>query len=326
MNKVKRKILGIFLSLSILATISLATKAKTKEDKFIYTVEFSYKGKDLEKDQNVNSAVLSNPLRRLKNKTSAKELVNIYAVILKIFEKYSLCKEDKMKLMDKVDVITTSPVRKELKLTGNANVYITKSEDESFKNYLFKKFNNDLKNFIITKKDLKNTQDYLINKIKKKIERLKNKLKNYEGYDIKTNKSKDLIEIGRISAKKLLKQYEKKKQELLNKEKMKTQNKEELEKFKKELENLGKIIPHHEEILKNDKEAEEEGKSACNTIRNYKNVLIPNMKKQNQQIKDVKYDDIKNLTKDLKVNLNKLNKKKLNTKDNIAESDIAEIL
>ena len=308
MNKIRRKFLGIFLSLSILTSLSLTTRAKTKQDTFAYTVEFNYKGKDLEKDQkdqNVNPYTLGNhPFKRLKNKTTAKELVNIYAVMSKIFEKYKLPKDKTMKnYLDKLEIITTPPVRENLKLTGDAKVYINESEEKFFHN-LFKNFNNDLKNITITKKDFKKTQNDLINKIKKDISTLENKLKNYEAYDIKNNKSKNLIEIGRILPKKILKQGEKSKKELLNKKKLEIQD-------KKELKWLKELISEHKEILKNDKKAEEEGERVCKTIKNYKYVLIPNMKKHIKQIENVKYDDVEKLTKDLKVNLNKLGKHKL---------------
>ena len=83
MNKFKSKFLRVLLSFSLLTTLSLATRAITKDDKLLYSIEFNYKGKDLEKDRNIGCKIFNDYSKELKNKTSAKEYVHFYAVMQK---------------------------------------------------------------------------------------------------------------------------------------------------------------------------------------------------------------------------------------------------
>ncbi len=295
MNKVKNKFLKIFLTLSLLTTVSFATQAKPAEKRFSYGVTFTYKDKDLEKDQNVDKKTQDNPFRKLKNKTNAKEIINFNAVMQKLFEKYNIPIDDALENPKRLNIKTLTPVSKELKLTGDFTFAAkTSKEEKAFKN-LFNNFNNDVKNITITKKDFEDTQKQLIDKIKNDIKKLEDKIKDFKDYDVKETKDENLIKIGRISANRMIKQTKKAKSETKN---------------KKELKDLNKTIAYHKEILKDDKKAKEEGKWARNLIGNYREVLLPNMKKHIEQLKNVKYEDVKDLTKELKIDVNSLNKQK----------------
>ncbi len=299
MNKIKNKFFGAFLSLGLLATISFATHAQayindSEVKKLHYAVEFDYKDKDLEKDRNINLGKLNNDENSLKNKTTAKELVNLYAVMQKMLEKYDIPNK-KFKSFKRIDIIT--PNHRQLKLTGEANITANFSEENIFKN-LLNNFNDDIKNIKITQKDFENAKYDLINDIKNELNKSEDDLKDYEG--------KNLIEIGKVSAKKTIKHLKELKEKIQSQEKMSIYDKRLVESINSSIKN------YYEKVLKDDKKAEKEGKLTYKSIKHLKNRYIPNLKQHIKQIKDVKYNDVKNLTKDLKININDIQKREVN--------------
>ncbi len=286
MKKITRKFLKIFLSLGLMASLSFITCAQEQNKKLFYVVNFTYKNKDLEKDRN----------SLLKNKTSAKELVNLYAVMQKLFEKYNISKNKTFKTFKRLNIIT--PDQKQIKLTGNANITADFSEENGFKK-LFKNFNQDVQNVNITQKDFENAKKHFIDNIKNELNVIEKDLKECDC------ESKSLIEIGHIAAKKFINILKKSNKEILSKKKISKLEKNMVKANKNSINN------YYKKVLNDDKKAKQEGKMFYKTIKEYKKILIPKMKSQIKQIKDTKFDDVKNLTKDLKINLNKLEKREV---------------
>ncbi len=278
MNKIRNKFLKIFLSLSMMATVGFATcaQAKNENEKVIYSVKFDYKDKGLEKDRETlekNLGKINISEMNFKNKTSAKELVNLYAVMQKLVEKYNIPK-------DKLSVAKLD-TKKQIKLTGTANIIANASKKNTLKK-LLKDFNEEIKNIKITKKDFENAKNELIKEQKKEIKSLEDELKVFEG--------KDLIEMGKISIERILKQQK----DILKSEKN-----------KKNIELLKNSIKIRENKLKDNELLRKEGKEVYEIIKASKSYdILKNMKEHIKQIKNVKYEEVKNLTKELKIDTN----------------------
>ncbi len=278
--KIKNKFLKVFLSLSIMATVSFTTFAQTKNEKVYFSVEFDYKDKGLEKDRETiekNLGKICVPEMDFKNKTSAKELVNLYAIMQKLFEKHNIPK-------DKLSISKLSS-KKQVKLMGTAYIIANASKKNILKK-LFKNFNEEIKNIKITKKDFENAKNELVKEQKKEIKLLEDEVKVFEG--------KDLIEIGKISIERILKQQK----NTLEKTPKSENNKEDIKLLKKS-------IKIRENKLKDNELLRKEGKEVYEIIKKIKEQgTLKNMKGHIKQIKNVNYEEVKNLTKELKINTN----------------------
>ena len=283
MSKITNKFLKVFLTLSLLTTVSFTTFAQTKQaknEKVVYSVIF-YKEKELEKNNKTTEKNLGK-INNFENITNARELVNLQAVIQKLFEKYKLPR------YKTIGTAKTSD-KEQIKFIGIASIITNDSKKDALKK-LLKNFNKEIKNIKITRKDFENAKDEVLKNQKNEDEAIEKQMKVFEG--------KDLIETEKILVKNLLR-IQKKSLENITKSKN-----------KKNLKNVKDTIKYYENILKSDELLKKNGEWTYITIENFKKSILPNMKKQIEQIKNVKYEDIKDLTKDLKININSLIKQK----------------
>ncbi len=291
-NKMKNRFLKIFLSLSILTTISFTAFAETKHEKLYYLFRVDYKNKGLEKDfkNNFKRKVYE---MSFKNKTTAKEYVNLHLVMQKMFEKYNIPTDKKFKLVfthQNYKRLNIATIRQnKIKLAGIVSIGADFSEKNVIEK-LLENFNEDIKNIKITREDFENAKKTLINYHKNKIHELTNEIKDYEG--------KGLIEIGKIFAKKML-DFMETEEKIFNLEGIK-QNKS----YRFIIENCKLNKESYEDTLEDDKMAKERGKRTYKfLIKTNKEVLIPKAQEYIKQIENVKYEDVINLTKDLKIKL-----------------------
>lgn len=279
MNKITRKFLGAFLSLGLLATLSFASQARIKDtnynNKTVATVSYEYKNKGL-----TNNLKFNDLGAVLQNDTTEKEVLNYYIIMKKMFEKYDIPTKENLEFL----IPETIANSERMKLSGALFTVIDPNKKDNFKN-LFKNFNKNLKDIVITKEDLKDAKKEIIDILKKHINFFEDKINLYKNYDF--NKKEDLIEAGRISIKKSLESVNKLKD---------TASDEFKGQIKRRIKNL-------ENTLKNAKELEKEGRLVYKKNINPAIVkYIPNLKKQIDQVENVNLDDVVNLTKDLKIN------------------------
>ncbi len=170
MNKITRKFLGAFLSLGLLATLSFATQARIKDtnynNKTVATVSYEYKNKGLTN----NVKKFNNLGVVLQNDTTEKEVLNYYIIMKKMFEKYDIPTKENLEFL----IPETIANSERMKLSGALFTVINPNKKDNFKN-LFKNFNKNLKDIVITKEDLKDAKKEIIDI-----------LKNARGKELKT--------------------------------------------------------------------------------------------------------------------------------------------
>ncbi len=309
MNKIKNKFFKAFLSLGLLAAFSFATFAQAKNEKVAsYLAHFKYDNKDMEKTFDDNKPVeFQNKKNRIYNKTSAKEYVNFYAVMQKMLEKYNIPRKKLSKGFD-----FCGPESEKLQMLGEIHIVAEDLKQEKNFENLIKNFNSDVKNIKITQADFEKAKDEIVQAMEDKIEKHRKLLENnksnpkinemhsnYKKYKDYDNTTEGLTKFGRFLSKKIIENLEKELKETSN---------------ATEIKNIKKNIKSQKEFLNDDKKAFNRGKIVYVTQK-YTDELIPFLQSHIKQVKDVKYDDIKNLTKDLKVNENKLSKVKMSRKE-----------
>ncbi len=278
-KKIKMKILKVFLTLGLLTTVSFATCVQAKNEKVFYLINFDYKGKGLEKDRETLEKNLGK-INNFENKTSVKELVNLYAVMQNLFKKYNIPKDKIFKFS-----IAQLGIQKKVQLTGTASITANASKKNILKK-LLTNFNKEVKTIKITQKEFENAKDELVKEQKKEIKALEDEMK------IIKSKGKNLIEIGKIEIKKIIKE-----QKNLIKDTSKSEDKK----------NLKDLIKYYENALKDDELLRKLGKTVYESTKEIEeHNVLKNMEEHIKQIKNVKYEDVIKLTKDLKIDTNNI--------------------
>ncbi len=301
MNKVKNKFLKVLLSVGLAISFCFMAQARkevdlSKDRNAIFHFDYIYKNKDME-DQ-LNGKFIEDTTKydqfgfKQQNKTSAKDAVHFYVVMKKLFAKYKIS-GDSLKEMFRM----FNPLRKEVKLSGSILTKVQDSEFEKFKK-LVTNLEKDLKNIKITEQDVTNAKKDLKKITENEIKSFNDEyIEKYEKLDL--SKDKTLIKIAKDILKRSLKNYKRAYKtayiELpknLTKEMVKDVSPETIAKHSKE-----KI----KNILKNKKELKKIGKEEVERIKRYEKVQIPNLKAHIKQFDEVKFEDVKDLTKDLKL-------------------------
>ncbi len=278
--KFNRKFLGIFLALGMMFSFVVVNAEHSKRD---VSVEFVFNGKNMQKREKGSKDGPERFGKKFdKNKTTEKEVVYLYMVLKKAFEDGCLWNKDiKKKLVDEIFLNKNG-----IKLTTEISFY--DSSDD-----FVKKLKNIVKrtNF----KDIKITEDMLKSALKdmkeirgSEIEFAINEVKNSKKALKRGDIALRMCFVNRI--KKDIKEQEKSLEKLKGKDK--EEGKKHLEKLKEDLKKAEK--EKNEKVSKEEKEAEEQ------YIRNGEGFIEENKEKL-KAVEKVKFNDIKNLNKDLKV-------------------------
>ncbi len=300
MNKVKNKFLKVLLSVGLAISFSFMAQARkevdlSKDRNAIFHFDYIYKNKDME-DQ-LNGKFIEDTTKYdqfgfiPQNKTNAKDAVHFYVVMKKLFAKYKIS-GDSLKEMFRM----FNPLRKEVKLSGSILTKVQNSEVEKFKK-LLKNLEKDLKNIKITEQDVTNAKKDLKKITENEINRFNDEyIKKYEKLDL--SKDKTLIKIAKDRLNKDLKTY-KKSYKTVNIELPKNLTKEMVKDLNQKT--ITKQTKKIKDALKNKKELKKIGKEEVERIKRYEKVQIPNLKAHIKLFDEVKFEDVKDLTKDLKL-------------------------